>query len=540
MERGLSRRSFLLGSLAAGMGASATLLAGCQAPASDAAAVNTEDIAWDFETDVLIAGAGAAGMTAAVAASENGVKTTVVDCNEEIGGSFILCQGFMASHAANPLYEEKGFSPTKEDFFIALTDTEDRESKRSDPVLVNAYLDASETQYDWYVKNGVEIAGTTASKEKNYDVSTAEGRSNMRYAGLVLAADENDPGPGYMYRLLPKSDTSGSGLIYPLQKAAIANGAEILQKHKLVKLYREKDGRVIGAQVEADGNLKNFKADKGVILCTGAWKGAKWIRKLYDPRLTDDIVGTAEPYALFDGSAITAALEVGATICSDGAADWHLFHRMGGTPYYRFPVGSTWAPPGYPLAPNVMKDGIFVNKSGERFANEMLGEEGDGWYNWALLTEDHLIWMIYDDEAAQSNGWTEVDPPQCERDWAFKADTIEELASMMGLPADAVAKTVSDYNSYVDSGIDPEWGRAAESMQAKIATPPFYALRTSIQIHDPAGGLYINQNCEVYDIYGNAIPGLYATGETAGGFHFISSSKALVQGRIAAMHASRQ
>jgi succinate dehydrogenase/fumarate reductase flavoprotein subunit len=532
MKENVSRRDFLKGSLVVGAaGASAVLLSACQQEEVSASPVieDPASITWDKEVDVLVAGSGAAGMSAAVTASATGVSTTVVDCNEEIGGSCMIMQGSVMFHGPNPYFEEQGYVPSKTELFNLLTNPDDRYLRRNNPDLVQAYLDCYEDAYDWMTENGIIFYGGRVSA------------TNPVSSSLVIAADQQEPGPGVFFQLLPDAgDSSGSGAIRPLARAARANGAEILQKHKLVGLVKDDSGRVIGAKIDASGETLYFKANKGVILGTGAWKGARYIRKLYDPRFTEDIVGSAEPYAMCDDSAFLAALEVGGILASDYANDQHIYHRMFGTPFYRFPPGSPWAAPGYYIVPALMNEVICVDKYGKRFVDETLGEDGEGFYNRALKTEDHIIWGIWDSTAAAKNGWEDIEPPTIHEGMAFKADTIEELAAVIGVPADALSKTVADFNSYVDAGEDLEWERKPESLTAKIETPPFYGLWVSLQIHDPAGGLAIDANCNCLDIYGKVIPGLYATGETAGGLALFSSPKSFIQGRIAGGHAAKQ
>jgi predicted oxidoreductase len=122
--------------------------------------------------------------------------------------------------------------------------------------------------------------------------------------------------------------------------------------------------------------------------------------------------------------------------------------------------------------------------------------------------------------------------------------TIAELAANIKnkyqkkpMPAAALQETVTRYNSFVDGGKDLDFGKAAPKF--KIQTPPFHAAWATPVVHDSRTGLRINAKCEVVDLYGSVIPGLYCGGESAGGFSLHGMARCIVQGRIAAREAVR-
>ena len=135
-------------------------------------------------------------------------------------------------------------------------------------------------------------------------------------------------------------------------------------------------------------------------------------------------------------------------------------------------------------------------------------------------------------------------PPSVDRaqGYFFSADSIAELARNIvnkyqknPMPPDALQNTVARYNSFVDAGKDADFGKPAPKF--KIETPPFHAAWATPVIHDTRSGLRINGKCEVIDLSGNVIPGLYCGGESAGGFSLHGLARCLVQGRIAASNA---
>ena len=125
----------------------------------------------------------------------------------------------------------------------------------------------------------------------------------------------------------------------------------------------------------------------------------------------------------------------------------------------------------------------------------------------------------------------------------FSGNTIAELAANIKnkyhrkpMPADALAETVARYNSFVDAGHDADFGK--EAPKYKIEIPPFHAGWATPVIHDSRVGLRINGDCQVVDLSGNVIQGLYCGGESAGGFSMHGLARCVVQGRIAGRNAA--
>ena len=157
------------------------------------------------------------------------------------------------------------------------------------------------------------------------------------------------------------------------------------------------------------------------------------------------------------------------------------------------------------------------------------------------------IWAIFDSEAVTREKWT-VAPPSVDmaQGFFFSGATLEELAGRMAankyqgkpIPAAALQGTVARYNSLVDSGTDEDFGKPKP--QYKIQTPPFYAAWATPVPHDTRVGLRINARCEVVDLQGHVIPGLYCGGESAGGFNEHGVARCTAQGRIAGLNAAAQ
>jgi hypothetical protein len=157
------------------------------------------------------------------------------------------------------------------------------------------------------------------------------------------------------------------------------------------------------------------------------------------------------------------------------------------------------------------------------------------------------IWAIFDSDAAARERWTTEYPwVDTKNGFFFSANTLGELAQKIQMkyqrvpmPAGNLEATVARYNSFVDSGTDEDFGKPKPLY--KIAKGPFYAAWATPVIHDSRAGLRINAKCQVVDMNGEVIPGLYCGGESAGGFSMHGLARCLCQGYIAghAAHAEK-
>jgi len=520
----LTRRSFIKGA-AAGVGAVAFM--GLSTRAAKASQLPRR---WDKEADVIVVGSGPTGLPAALAAVEKGAGVLLLEQNNEVGGNGIISGGILGIGGGTRIQKTQGIEDSADLMFKESSDYRIRENRRNDPKLLRAFCDYNLSTFRWLEEHGVRFQDNL--------LMFPGIKGTPRYH--LISWDQQ--GPGWLYGYGP-SPSSGAGLIRPLEAAARKKGVKILLNHSMTKIIREgcMAGRVLGVEVEAGGRKLYFKARKGVILGTGSWKGNKWLRTLFDPRLTEDLVASGEPFVKADGTGILVGLEVGAALVSDRAIDWHLFHRMFGTRYYRFPLDSPFAAPGLgrtgqPSRKEVA-DLIIVNKFGVRYVNEALPEKPASFYDASLAQEDHVLWAIFDEATAKRHGW-DPRPPVVDKDLAYSAPTIAELARLIDVPGNALSETVRKYNTFVESGKDPDFGKPKRLLQYEIENPPFHAVWMSIQVHDTTGGLATNAQAQVLDIYGDVIPGLYAAGEAAGGLDKIGMPRGIVMGRIAGENAA--
>ena len=547
---------------------------------------------WDQEADVVVIGAGAAGMAAAIQAREDGASVILVDANWDIGGHAILSGGNVPLGGGTSRQKKYRIVDSADLYYSDLTDWSVVESngfpsyRYNDKEIIRAFADHSAPTFEWLVAHGVIFVESAPDNKGAGATGNSAPRENHAapmawpqvQTGVPVPAEEQE------------TVSSGIGLMRPLEAAARKLGVQILLEHRMTSLVRENpsSGRVLGIAATNKGKTVNIRGRRGVIIATGGSTGNVNFRRMFDPRLTEEYCGVAgEPYTFQDASGELAAMAIGASL-------WGLFNQSGefgsgitkpnkiGTQYNY--VNLTWKP-GSPvfrqvraigLAVQDWQDLILVNQAGRRFYDETKGQFTSNNYNavpnyvpGSYLNAANVkyapanfinaalagtgeavngggpIWAIFDSDAVKREGWT-VAPPHVDfgAGFFFAADTIAKLAASIvnkhqraPMPAAALENTVARYNSSVDAGKDPDFGKPSPAY--KIQTPPFYAGWATPVIHDTRAGLRIDAKCRVIDMNGNAIPGLYCGGESAGGFSMHGLARCLVQGRIAGMSAAR-
>ena len=337
----------------------------------------------------------------------------------------------------------------------------------------------------------------------------------------------------------------GSGLVRALEKSARAKGVEILLNHKLTRIVREAplSGRIQGITATVDSKPIAIQARKGVIIATGGFTSNVEFRRMFDPRLTEEYQVAGEPWSRQNADGEMLAMAIGAALwgTSNVASEHgrsvtktrHIGARYG-YENLRWNPGSPMFPlvGGSGLTVKSYQDLICVNSSGKRFWNEL--DDSYGFLNACLGRHDNdarraklngggPIWAIFDADAVRREQWDPKPPNVDPNGWFSSADTIAQLArtiknpyQLQPMPTGNLEDAVARYNNYVDAGKDPEFGRPG--LMFKIQTPPFYAAWATPILHDALAGLRTSGRCEVLDIHGQVIPGLYCAGESAGGF----------------------
>ena len=347
----------------------------------------------------------------------------------------------------------------------------------------------------------------------------------------------------------------------------------------------------------SDGNIDstkptmNIRARKAVILATGGMTSNLNFRRMFDPRLTAVLTVAGEPYTYQDGSGELAAMAIGASL-------WGLVNqtlengdnirtqRVLATQYnymvweLELPIFPLVRATG--LAVKDWHDLILINQVGKRFYDETKGDYPHGnvyndfnpytpndyrnneridyhpgkynFFNAAVAMNEYSeppdysagpVWAIFDADAVARNKW-KVAPPYVDPDgYFFAANSLSELAPLIKneyqakpMKGATLQATVERYNSFVDAGKDADFGKPAP--KHKIQTPPFYAAWATPNVHDTRSGLRINAKCQVEDMNGQLIPGLYCAGESAGGFNQHGLGRCTTQGYIAGKNAAQE
>jgi succinate dehydrogenase/fumarate reductase flavoprotein subunit len=347
----------------------------------------------------------------------------------------------------------------------------------------------------------------------------------------------------------------------------------------------------------SEGNIESkqpnmrLRAHKAVIVATGGSTSDINFRRMFDPRLTAVMQVGGEPYSYQDASGERAAMAIGAALW--GLANQTLENGATMRTQRALATRYNYVPwklesPIFPLVRaagfNVKdwQDLILVNQVGKRFYDETKGDVPHGnnggqvspytacdyrnaecikinptKYNFthaALAMNEYSeppeycpgpVWAVFDADAVAREGWKVVPPYVDPAGYFFSANTLADLAAAIKneyqakpMKGEILQATVERYNSFVDLGEDKDFCKPAPKY--KNATPPFYAAWATPVVHDTRAGLRINGKCQVIDMDGQVIPGLYCAGESAGGFNQHGMGRCTTQGFISGSNAAAE
>lgn len=566
---------------------------------------------WDFAADVVVIGAGATGLPAAIAAVDTGASVLVVEANYDIGGHAILSGGNVPLGGGTSAQQKYGIQDSPETVFTDLTDWTIVQPngwpdyRYNDRGVMRAFADNCAATYEFLVANGVKFKDVPPDNAGAHSTGNSAPRENHAFwtEGTGLGSP---------------SGRDGAGLVRPLEASARAKGVKFLLNHKMTALVRAASsttpGRVIGLTAQyaprllpgattplqsyrSEGNIHSTKphvairAIKAVILATGGSTSNVQFRRMFDPRLTEVYQTAGEPYTFQDASGELAAMEIGASLWGLGNqilenGDGIRTQRALGARYNYF----SWDIHS-PIFPLVRASGldvkdwqnlILVNQLGQRFYDETKGDYPQGnhyneirpykpndyrnnahidydptqynFFNAAVAMNaasgppDYAagpIWAIFDADGAAREQWNVAPPYVDPEGYCFSANSLTALAAAIKNPYQArpmdgaiLQATVERYNTFVDSGTDVDFGKPRP--QYKILKPPFYAAWATPLVHDTRAGLRINAQCQVMDMQGQLIPGLYCGGESAGGFNQHGLGRCTAQGYIAGKNAAAE
>lgn len=502
----LTRRDlFKFGGIAAAGAAGAGMLAGCSpqaAPKGSEATAAAEDglpsffakpeaitdIAETKDYDIVVVGAGAAGVPCAMAAFEQGAKVALLQKESQAISQGNTCDSILADES-----DPAGVAAT----VSWITEECDWRSHR-EQVDLWAYNSGEALKWLWdkATEAGCQIQDTTAKWTAS--IGDVDG-----YKVNFFAFDFG-----------PKPYNTGSGM-QDLCKYAESQGMEIFYSTPAVQLVQDESGAVTGVIADGENGYVQFNAAKGVVIATGDYTNDDEMMAYYNPDMAH--MDRKQVNKTGDGQKMMVW------------AGGRMEDVCGSKVQHDFDAG-----------PGSMADMPFlaVKDDGTRFCNEARSEmavmgnylkdaENNGWYTQVFDSNymtDCADWpgKLYDPEAIKAY-MPEEDGEKtgvyADLINTFKADTLEELAEKIGITdASAFAKTVERYNELVEKGVDEDMGKEAKWLKP-IKTAPFYGIHRHIRLSAIIHGVNVNGDMQVLDKDGNPIEGLYSIGNCAGNFY---------------------
>ena len=462
------------------------------------------------DADVVIVGAGGAGMTAAITAANEGKSVVVLESQAMVGGNSVRATGGM--NAAKTVYQdenefgesagvEKTLKSAADNYAdnetitaLAATVAEQWAAYQAnptgyfdsvelmeldtmiggkginDPALVETLCEGTEDAIDWLDENGITL----------HNVSSFGGASVKRIHRPV-----GDDG---------KVVSVGSYMIPRLQEACEKAGVQILLNTTAEEILTD-GGKAVGVKATgATGETVTVNA-KAVILASGGFGANLDMVVEYKPELKG-FMTTNAPGIL--GQGIAMAQAVGADTVDMDQIQIH--------PTVQFDTAAL-------ITEGLRGDGaILVNAEGQRFIDEV--GTRDVVSAAEVAQTDGYSWLVVDQKMVDASS---VIQGYIKKGYTVEGQTYEELAEAMGVDSAAFAETMSNWNGYVEAKNDPDFGRT--SFASPLDTAPYYAIKVTAGVHHTMGGLKIDTNTEVLDTNGSVIPGLFAAGEITGGVH---------------------
>ena len=491
--------------------------------------------------DVVVLGGGGAGLTASITAAQNGAKVILVEKAGSLGGNTLIAgQGF---NACDP--ERQANTEMSEALLGELKSYLDL-----DPADFGAFAEVLETvkgQINDYIASGsttlfdspelhmlhtymggkrTGLDGTVIEPDLELARTFATNALDALEWAESIGAQWNDTTSTILGAMWPRSHGLANGnVITILTDAAKANGVEIVTDTRANELIVE-NGKVVGVKATtSEGANVTLHANSGVVLATGGFSANAPMVVEYNnywPGLSDTMPSTNAPTITGDG--IVMAKAVGADLVGMGFAQlMPSSHPVDGSLF-----SGIWGS---------AETQVFVNKEGKRYVNEYA--ERDVLSKAALAQTEGIFYIICDNKIAKNADVAGMEA----KGNVVVADTLEELAEKLGIPADTFVETIERYNSFVDAQKDDDFGKPL--FGEKIDEAPFVATPRSPSLHHTMGGVKIDTNTHVISTEGNVIDGLYAAGEVTGGLHAgnrlggNAMTDFLVFGRIAGENAAK-
>ena len=463
------------------------------------------------DADVVVVGAGGAGMTAAITAAAEGKSVVILESQSMVGGNSVRATGGM--NAGKTVYQdenefgesagvEKTLKTAAEKYAdnetitaLAKTVSEQWAAYQAnptgyfdsvelmeldtmiggkginDPELVETLCANSADAIDWLDEHGITL----------HNVSSFGGASVKRIHRPVNAEG--------------KTVSVGSYMIPLLQENCEKAGVKMMLDTTATEILTDANGAAVGVKATgASGETVTVNA-KAVVLATGGFGANLDMVVKYKPELKGFMTTNAPG---IQGQGIEMAQAIGAATVDMDQIQIH--------PTVEANTAAL-------ITEGLRGDGaILINEEGQRFIDEV--GTRDVVSAAEIAQTGSYSWLVVDQAMADASS---VIQGYIKKGYTVTGSTYEELGKAMGVDAAAFAETMEKWNGYVEAKNDPDFGRT--SFANPLNTAPYYAVKVTAGVHHTMGGLKINANTEVLNEKGEVIPGLFAAGEVTGGVH---------------------
>ena len=463
------------------------------------------------DADVVVVGAGGAGMTAAITAAAEGKSVVILESQSMVGGNSVRATGGM--NAGKTVYQDENefgesagvektlktaaekYADNKTITARAKTVSEQWAAYQAnptgyfdsvelmeldtmiggkginDPELVETLCANSADAIDWLDEHGITL----------HNVSSFGGASVKRIHRPVNAEG--------------KTVSVGSYMIPLLQENCEKAGVKMMLDTTATEILTDANGAAVGVKATgASGETVTVNA-KAVVLATGGFGANLDMVVKYKPELKGFMTTNAPG---IQGQGIEMAQAIGAATVDMDQIQIH--------PTVEANTAAL-------ITEGLRGDGaILINEEGQRFIDEV--GTRDVVSAAEIAQTGSYSWLVVDQAMADASS---VIQGYIKKGYTVTGATYEELGKAMGVDAAAFAETMEKWNGYVEAKNDPDFGRT--SFANPLNTAPYYAVKVTAGVHHTMGGLKINANTEVLNEKGEVIPGLFAAGEVTGGVH---------------------
>ena len=463
------------------------------------------------DADVVVVGAGGAGMTAAITAAAEGKSVVILESQSMVGGNSVRATGGM--NAGKTVYQdenefgesagvEKTLKTAAEKYAdnetitaLAKTVSEQWAAYQAnptgyfdsvelmeldtmiggkginDPALVETLCANSADAIDWLDEHGITL----------HNVSSFGGASVKRIHRPVNAEG--------------KTVSVGSYMIPLLQENCEKAGVKMMLDTTATEILTDANGAAVGVKATgASGETVTVNA-KAVVLASGGFGANLDMVVKYKPELKGFMTTNAPG---IQGQGIEMAQAIGAATVDMDQIQIH--------PTVEANTAAL-------ITEGLRGDGaVLINAEGKRFIDEV--GTRDVVSAAEIAQTGSYSWLVVDQAMVDASS---VIQGYIKKGYTVTGETYEELGKAMGVDEAAFAETMNTWNGYVDAKNDPDFGRT--SFANKLDTAPYYAIKVTAGVHHTMGGLTINTNTEVLKEDGSVIPGLFAAGEVTGGVH---------------------